>query len=84
MQVNCTLTSINLSGTYLGALSVAVICEALKVAKAAEVLWPDRRIGERTIASIDLGSNCIGAEGVAMIGDMLKAGCTVVLAGWLD
>ncbi len=36
MQVNCTLTSINLNGTYLGALSVAVICEALKVAEAAE------------------------------------------------
>ena len=77
MQVNRTLTSLNLRGNTLGTEGARVVMDALKVAALAGVLRSIHSLSECmqancALTSLYLRFNNLGAEGTSMICEALK------------
>ena len=70
MQVNRTLTSIDLSDNELGPKGAAMISGALKVHFGGSLITGMQ--ANCTLASINLGLNGLGAEGGAVLGEALQ------------
>ena len=76
MQVNRTLTSLDLSLNLLGNEGVGVVADALKV--TAWAAWVDSVQVNVALASLDISGNRFADNGTAVIFNSLK-----VSAGWL-
>ncbi len=79
MQVNGTLTSLNLNENFMGDAGAAAIEDALKVAPAVATSSSTTHSSNdcmqvnRTLTRLDLNHNAIDDEGTAAIAEALKA-----------